>query len=254
MSGQRELTVRIIIDGNTRQVVLPFEAAAGLDVVVNTFDFKGRTEWCQAFLDAHFMLDPGRKRFMKQAILSEIQIVNSLTETLAGDKQQICRKTIERYLLSGFKVADVAKMTNYSKTRIYEIQAELKPGSEPKAPAPTSAAKEELDESLAILNLAKSMYEQTGEKIAWEALPPVKRVMWIDAAVTDLAAELFEFQDVLRVMKEKPAKTLATRKAWGNRKIFVFLHDNELRISRPDVASVWKATSEDLLAGDWIFL
>lgn len=254
MSGQRELTVRIVIDGNTRQVVLPFEAAAGLDVVVKTFDFKGRTEWCQAFLDAHFMLDPGRKRFMKQAILSEIQIINSLTETLAGDKQQICRKTIERYLLSGFKVADVAKMTNYSKTRIYEISAELKPGSEAKTPASTSAAKEELEEGLAALNLAKSMHKAINDGISWEALSHVNRIMWIDAAVTELAAEYFEFQDVLRAMKDKPTKTLATRKAWGDRKTFIFLHDNELRQSRPDVAVVWKATSEDLLATDWLFL
>ena len=253
MSDQRELSIRITINDEVRQVMLPFEASEGLEVVVKTFGFKDRTEWCQAFLDAHYALTPNKKRFMKQAVLNEIQIVNNLVKSVGGDKAQIHRKTIERYLLSGFKPGDVTKMTNSGKTRVYDMANEIKAGT---LSAPVSASpKEELDESLAILARAKKMYDAMNESIKWESLSPVKRVMWIDAAVTELSTKYITFADVLTAMRENPGTTLASRKAWSDRRRFALVNDNQLRVTNPPGESiVWQATSQDLLADDWFLL
>lgn len=223
--------------------------------------FKNRTEWCQALLDGHFFLTPGKKRFMKQFILTEIQIINSLIESLNKDIVQVRRKTVERYLLSGFRPGDVAKMTNSAKTRVYDMANEIKNGATPAVTTPTTAPapavtedKAELDESMAVLNLAKQMHKAVAGGVSWESLAAVKRIMWIDAAVTELSTKYMRFADILPIILDKPKTTLASRKSWANRSKFVLLNEGELQITCPEVASVWKPTGEDILATDWFLL
>lgn len=256
MSEQRELTIRIVIDGEQRQVVLPFEATDGVANVVKAFGFKNRTEWCQALLDGHFFLTPGKKRFMKQFILTEIQIINSLIESLDKDIVQVRHKTVERYLLSGFRPGDVAKMTNSAKTRVYDMANKIKKGATPTTePAPTvTEDKAELDESMAVLNLAKQMHKAVAGGVGWESLVAVKRIMWIDAAVTELSTKYMRFADILPIILDKPETTLASRKSWANRSKFILLNEGELQITCPEVASVWKPTGEDILATDWFLM
>lgn len=272
MKEPKNIRVRIAIKGAVREIAVPSEKWENAVRIANAFKFNNPHDWVTTFLERYVSDSEDRRRNLKMPLLTEIDKIADTMDSFAdkGPLRVITmtrRETVLRYLRSGLTRAEAAKLTNLSLSYISGLMkdegCEL-PDETVEIPLPATvpvnpALPEETDvagikDDLAILARAKQMYEAMNEKMAWAALPPVKRIMWIDAAVTELSTKYLDFLAVMVAMKNDPNKALASRKTWANRRKFIMLNEGELQVSYPKVATLWQPTSEDLLATDWFLL